>query len=54
MKFFKDVKGELSKVHWPDRKYMVKYTVATMGFTIFFALYFYGISAVVALIKGLR
>ena len=53
MKFLKDVKTELSKVKWPDRKYMVKYTVATIGFTVFFAAYFYGISAIVALIKGL-
>jgi len=54
MKFFKNVKTELSKVKWPDRKYMAKYTAATIGFTVFFAVYFYGISAIVALVKGLR
>ena len=54
MKFLKNVRTELKKVKWPDGKYMAKYTVATISFVVFFALYFYGISAVVALIKGLR
>lgn len=53
MKFIKNVKSEINKVKWPDRKYMMKYTVATMAFVLFFALYFYGINALVALLKGL-
>lgn len=54
MKFLKNVKNELKKVKWPEKKYMVKYTVATVVVVLFFALYFYGINVVVALIKGLR
>ena len=53
MKFLKNVRTELKKVKWPDRKYMLKYTIATMAFVLFFALYFYGINALVAFLKGL-
>lgn len=54
MKFFKEVKSELKKTKWPDKKYMVKYSVATFFTVIVSALYFYLITVVCALIKGLR
>lgn len=54
MKFLRNVRSELKKVKWPEKKYMVKYTIATMAVTIFFSLYFYAINVVVALVKGLR
>lgn len=54
MKFLRNVRSELKKVKWPEKKYMVKYTIATMFVVVFFSLYFYGINIVVALLKGLR
>ena len=38
--FFKSVRNEMSKVRWPLKKEMIKYSVATLSFIIFFALFF--------------
>lgn len=54
MKFFKKVIEELKIVSWPDKKYMVKYSVATFGIIIMCSLYFYLITVLFALVKGLR
>lgn len=45
------VKSEFKKVRWPNRKEMVKYSIATIIFILFFALFFYLIELVVYLIK---
>ncbi len=50
--FFKEVKSEMSKVKWPSKKDMVKYSVATITFIVFFALFFYLIDFIVALLKA--
>ena len=34
--FFKEVKSEISKVKWPSKKDMVKYSIATIIFIVFF------------------
>ena len=52
--FFKEVISELKKVKWPDKKYMVKYSVATFVTIIICSLYFYLITVVFALLKELR
>ena len=52
-KFLSEVKKELGKVKWPNRKDMVKYSVATIIFVIFFAGFFYLIDLAVAFIKTL-
>ena len=52
-KFFSEVKKELSKVKWPNKKDMVKYSIATICFVIFFAGFFYLIDMAVAFIKSL-
>ena len=52
-KFFSEVKKELSKVKWPGKKDMIKYSIATICFVIFFAGFFYLIDLSVALIKSL-
>ncbi len=52
--FFKEVIKELKIVKWPDKKYMVKYSVATFVTIIVCSLYFYLITVVFALIKELR
>ena len=49
--FFKEVKNEMSKVKWPSKKDMIKYSIATILFIIFFALFFYLIDLVMALLK---
>lgn len=52
-KFFSEVKKELAKVRWPNKKDMVKYSVATIIFVIFFAGFFYAIDLLMALVKTL-
>ncbi len=54
MKFFKDVISELKKVKWPDKKYMIKYSIATFSTIIMCSLYFYMITIVFAIVKELR
>ena len=51
--FFKGVRSEVKKVHWLDRKSMVKYSIATIVFIIFCALFFYAIMSIFALVQGL-
>lgn len=51
--FFKDVKKELSKVKFPTKKNMFKYTLITVLFIMFFALFFFLIDLIVAYIKVL-
>lgn len=50
--FFIDVRNEVSKVKWPSKKDMVKYSIATIVFVIFFALFFYLIDLIIALLKA--
>ncbi len=52
-KFLSEVKKELGKVKWPSRKDMVKYSIATICFVIFFAGFFYLIDLAVAVIKSM-
>ena len=52
-KFFSEVKKELGRVKWPNKKDMVKYSIATITFVIFFAVFFYLIDLMVAFIKTL-
>ena len=51
--WFKGVKSEFKKVRWPNKKEMVKYSIATISFIIFFALFFFAIEGIVYLIKTL-
>ena len=45
------VKSEFKKVRWPNKKEMIKYSIATIAFIIFFALFFYLIEVIVYLLK---
>lgn len=49
--YFKEVKKEVSLVKWPSRKDMVKYSIATIAFVLFFSLFFYIIDLIVVAIK---
>ena len=49
--FCHGVKSETLSVHWPSKKDMVKYSVATIVFIIFCAGFFYLIDVLFALIQ---
>ena len=51
--FFKAVKQELKKVKWPERKEVVKYTIATIIFIIIFVVLFALLNLGISVIKGL-
>lgn len=51
-KYFHEVKVEVSKVKWPSKKDMIKYSTATLVFILFFSAFFYVIDLVFALIKA--
>lgn len=51
--FCHGVKNEFLKVHWPSKKDMVKYSIATIIFVIFCGLFFYAIDVIFALIRTL-
>ena len=38
--FFKGLKSEFRKVRWPNKKEMIKYSIATIVFILFFGLFF--------------
>jgi preprotein translocase subunit SecE len=41
--FLKDVKIELSKVSWPTRDQLIRYTLIVLGLSFFIALFLGGI-----------
>lgn len=49
--FCHGVKSETLSVHWPSKKDMVKYSIATIFFIIFCAIFFYLIDVLFALIQ---
>lgn len=51
--FIRDVRKEMKKVHFPSKKDMVKYSVATLVFIVFFSLFFYIIDIIFAFVKSL-
>ena len=44
--WFKGVASEFKKVRWPNQKEMIKYSIATIVFILFFALFFYVIEII--------
>ena len=50
-KWFKEVMAEFKKVRWPNKKEMIKYSIATVVFIIFFALFFYVIELIIYFIR---
>jgi preprotein translocase subunit SecE len=49
--FFSGVKKEMGRVRWPNKESMLKFSIATVVSVVFFALFFYVIDIVIALIK---
>ncbi len=50
--FCHGVASEFHKVHWPSKKDMIKYSIATIVFVIFCGLFFYAIDIIFAFIKS--
>ena len=48
--FLRGVMKEMQRVKWPDRKHMFKYSLSTLAFIVFFGLFFYGITKLLAYI----
>ena len=49
--FFNGVISEFKKVRWPNKKEMIKNSIATIVFILFFALFFYLIEIIIFFIK---
>ena len=51
--FCHGVKSEAKKVHWPTKKDMLKYSIATVLFIVFCSAFFYVIDIIFALIQSI-
>ena len=51
--FCHGVVSEFKKVHWPTKDQMVKYSIATVVFVLFLAVFFYIIDVLFALVQTL-
>ncbi len=51
--FFSSVKKETSKIKWPTKKEMIKYSAATLSFMVFFGVFFFVLDFVFAFLKSL-
>lgn len=51
--FCKGVWTEALRVRWTSKKDMLKYSIATIVFIVFFSLFFYGIDAIFAFAQSL-
>ena len=50
--FCAGVKSEFTKVHWTSKKDLVRYSVATIFFMLFSAVFFYVIDVLFALVQS--
>lgn len=50
-KFLVDVKKEMSKVKWPDKKQMIENSAATLICVLVFGLFFGGLDLVLSVVK---
>ena len=53
VKYFKGVGKEVKRIRWTDRKDLLKYSICTLVFVLFFGVYFYAIDWIVLLIRSL-
>lgn len=52
-RYFSGVKKEISRVRWLSKKNLVKFSIATISFVVFFSLYFYAIDYITAWFRTL-
>lgn len=51
--FFKGVRKEFKTIRWPDGKTLLRYSCITLVMLVFFGLFFYGLDALFAGLRGL-
>ena len=44
---------ETKRVHWANKETIIKYSIATVVFVVFLALFFYGIDIIFAAVRAL-
>lgn len=52
-RYFKGVGKEIKRIKWTSGKELVKYSIAAVGFVVFFGLYFYAIDWIALLVRSL-
>ena len=50
--YFKGVKKEISRIKWTNKKDLVKYSISTILFVLFFGVFFYAIDLLVAVLRS--
>ena len=50
--YFKGVKTEVSRIRWTKGKDLLKYSITTIIFIVFFGVFFYVIDLLVALLRS--
>lgn len=50
-RFLANVKKEMKKVRWPDKKEMTMYSIATLITVVIFALFFGGLDMILGMLK---
>ena len=52
-KYFRGVFKEIGRIRWTNGKDLIKYSIATVIFVLFFGIYFYGIDWIALLVRSL-
>lgn len=52
VEYFKGVKKEFSRIRWTSKKELVKYSISTIAFMLFFGIFFYLIDLLVAVLRS--
>lgn len=52
IEYFRGVKKEISRIRWIGKKDLIKYSLSTIVFVLFFGLFFYVIDMLVALLRS--
>ena len=52
IEYFKGVKKEFSRIKWAGKKELVKYSLSTILFMLFFGVFFYAIDLLVAFLRS--
>lgn len=50
--YFKGVKKEISRIKWTSKKDLLKYSISTIVFMLFFGAFFYAVDILVALLRS--
>ncbi len=52
VEYFRGVKKEISRIKWTSKKELIKYSLSTVLFMLFFGVFFYVIDLLVALLRS--